>query len=43
MRDYKLYIHDIAESINNIEKYTKGYTFDDFDIDQKTNEGLLNL
>lgn len=35
-RDWRLYAEDILESINLIQKYTKGMRFDDFVSDRKT-------
>ena len=35
-RDYRLYIDDIIEAIEKIEKYVKGLTFDEFARDTKT-------
>ena len=35
-RDYRDYINDILESINDIESFIKGWTFEDFIGDKKT-------
>ncbi|MEW6002142.1 MAG: DUF86 domain-containing protein [Nitrospirota bacterium] len=35
-RDYRLYIDDILEAINKIEKYTEGMTMEDFLRDRKS-------
>lgn len=39
--DEKLYFQDIADSIRNIEKYTKGFSFDDFFEDGKTVDAVV--
>ncbi len=35
-RDYRLYIDDILEAVNKIEKYTKGMAMEDFLRDDKS-------
>jgi uncharacterized protein with HEPN domain len=41
-REYSLYLKDIIESINYIEKFTEGMSFQDFRKDEKTDE-LVSL
>lgn len=40
-RDYRLYIDDIIEAIEKIEKYVKGLTFDEFARDTKTIDAVI--
>jgi len=35
-RDYRLFLEDMLEAVEMIEKYTKGYSFKDFKNDRKT-------
>ena len=35
-KDYKIYLADILEAVNNIRDYTNGLTFRDFASDRKT-------
>jgi len=35
-RDYGLYLDDILKSIHKIERFTKGYDFESFRVDDKT-------
>lgn len=37
----KIYFQDITDSIQNIEKYTKGFSFDDFFEDGKTADAVV--
>lgn len=41
LRDHRLYIEDILESINKIEKYTKGMSFEKFSKDEKTIDAVV--
>jgi len=41
MRDYKLYIKDILEAIESIEKFVKGMSFDKFIKDDKTSSAVV--
>lgn len=41
MRDYKLYIKDILEAIESIEKFVKGMNFDKFIKDDKTSSAVV--
>ncbi|HPQ54121.1 MAG TPA: DUF86 domain-containing protein [Spirochaetota bacterium] len=44
MRDYRLYIEDIEESISKIMRYTEGYDKNRFSDDSRTFESvILNL
>jgi len=40
-RDYRLYIDDILEAIRKIEKYTEGFSADDFLRDDKTIDAVV--
>ena len=40
-RDYQLYLQDILQAIESIELYTKGYTFDQFQRDRKTQDAVV--
>jgi len=40
-RDFRIYLHDILESIEKIQEYTEGMTFSDFFSDSKTVKILL--
>ena len=40
-RDYIQYLEDIIESINNIEEYVNGLTFDTFIKDKKTIDAVI--
>ena len=40
-RNWKLRISDILQCISKIRRYTKGYTFDDFQEDDKTIDSVL--
>ena len=40
-RDYLLFFHDILESIERIEEYTKEYDFKSFTQDRKTVDAVL--
>jgi len=35
-RDYKLYIGDIIEAMNDAENFISGMTYEDFSTDRKT-------
>lgn len=41
MRDYKLYIKDIIEAIESIEKFIKDMNFEDFISDDKTTSAVI--
>lgn len=40
-REWKLFIEDVLESIELIEKYVKGMEFDDFTKDRKTIDAVI--
>lgn len=40
-RDYNLYLEDILNCIDKIEKYTKDKTFEDFCSDEKTIDAVI--
>lgn len=40
-RDYRLYLDDILESINNIRDYTKGMDYNTFLGDRKTRDAVI--
>jgi uncharacterized protein with HEPN domain len=40
-RDYKLYLDDILESIEKIERYTDGLYIDEFEKDDKTVDAVV--
>lgn len=40
-RDYKVYLEDILESINNIQEYTSGLSFPDLKKDKKTLHAIV--
>ena len=40
-REYSLYLKDIIESINYIEKFTEGMSFQDFRKDEKTASAVI--
>jgi len=40
-RDYIQYLEDIIESINNIEEYIIGFTFNTFIKDKKTIDAVI--
>ena len=40
-RSAKLYVDDIWDSIGKIEKYSKGYKFEDFTKDTKTVDAII--
>lgn len=41
LRNWKIRITDILQCIAKIQRYTKGYTFDDFQEDEKTIDSVL--
>lgn len=41
MRDYKLYVKDILEAIESIEKFVKDMSFDEFVKDDKTSSAVI--
>lgn len=41
MRDYKLYLKDILEAMEAIEKFMEGVDFDKFQIDDKTSSAVV--
>ncbi len=40
-RDFRLFLEDIIDSINKIEKYTKGITIEKFKTDDKTADAVI--
>ncbi|MCS7164082.1 MAG: DUF86 domain-containing protein [Thermodesulfovibrio sp.] len=40
-RNWKLFINDIFESIQKIEKYTDNLSYDEFIIDEKTKDAVV--
>lgn len=40
-RDYKLYLNDIKESIQQIEEYMKNMSQEEFDKDKKTQDAVI--
>lgn len=40
-RDYRLYIDDISEAVEKIEKYVEGLAFDEFVQDGKTIDAVI--
>ncbi len=40
-RDYRLYLDDILEAIDKIEKYTEGLSFEQFRTDDKTIDAVI--
>jgi uncharacterized protein with HEPN domain len=40
-RDYRLYIDDLLEAIEKIEKYVGGLSFDEFSQDSKTIDAVI--
>jgi len=40
-RDWRLFIHDILECIERIEKYVSGLSYDDFIKDDKTKDAVV--
>ena len=40
-RDWKIRINDILDCINRIERYTRGYSLEDFRKDDKTIDSVL--
>src|SRR3989344_4149711 len=40
-RDHLLYIRDILQAIDSIDRYTQGYTFDQFKHDAKTQDAVV--
>ncbi len=41
LRNWKMRITDTLQCIARIRRYTKGYTFDDFQQDEKTIDSVL--
>ncbi|MEK7397131.1 MAG: DUF86 domain-containing protein [Candidatus Poribacteria bacterium] len=41
MRDHKLYMKDIIEAMESIEKFVKGMNFSDFILDDKTSSAVI--
>jgi len=39
-RDYKLFLHDILDSVNKIFKYTQDMSYEDFINDEKTIDAI---
>lgn len=40
-RDYRLYLDDIIEAIEKIEKYVTGLSFDQLSTDEKTIDAVI--
>lgn len=40
-RDYRMFLEDILDSMNQIESYTLGMTYQDFSIDRKTIDSVI--
>jgi uncharacterized protein with HEPN domain len=40
-RNWKIRVTDILQCITKIRRYTKGYSFDDFQADEKTIDSVL--
>lgn len=40
-RDYRLYIDDLLEAIEKIQKYVEGISFDEFTEDTKTIDAVI--
>ena len=40
-RDYGLYLEDIVEAITRVEKYTAGYSYENFASDEKTFDAVV--
>lgn len=41
MRDYRLYLADIAKSVEKIQRYTSGMSFEDFVADERTFDAVV--
>jgi uncharacterized protein with HEPN domain len=41
MRDYSLYLKDIVDALNSIEKFVAGMEYDDFIKDDKTSSAVI--
>lgn len=41
MRDIKLYLRDIIEAMESIEKFVEGMEFEDFKNDDKTSSAVI--
>lgn len=41
IRDPRLYIDDIIDAVDRIEKYTEGLSFEDFSKDNKTVDAIV--
>lgn len=41
MRDFQIYIEDIIQAIDNIQTYTEGLTYQDFEGDKKTIDAVI--
>lgn len=40
-RDYKVYLEDILEAVQKIQKYTEGFSIDTFSRDSKTLDAVV--
>lgn len=40
-RDYRLHLEDILEAIEKIHRYTRGMTFQQFKLDEKTTDAVI--
>ncbi len=40
-RDYRLYIDDLLEAVEKIEKYVEGLSFEEFSQDSKTIDAVI--
>ncbi|MBF8266436.1 MAG: hypothetical protein HW384_2300 [Dehalococcoidia bacterium] len=40
-RDYRLYLEDMLEAMDKIERYTRGLTFEQFSGDDKTVDAVI--
>ena len=40
-RDYRLYLDDVLEAISKIERYTEGWSYDQFRKDEKTIDAVI--
>ena len=40
-RDFRLYLDDIRESCRKIRMYTRGMTFEEFEVDVKTQDAVI--
>lgn len=40
-RDVRLYLDDILDAVEKIERYVEGLSFDDFSVDSKTVDAIV--